>query len=201
MFPIYEVIFFIFAALLIAATVMVIISRNPVHAVLFLVLAFFASAILWMMMQTEFLALVLIFVYVGAVTTLFLFVVMMLNIDLSKTQEKFVRFLPFGLIAMFLLIATMIVVVSPRRFGIAAVSFPCMSANFSNVKAMGSILYTDYLYPFQIAAVILLVAIIAAITLAFHGRKPDAKVQRISEQLEVKKSDRLRLVKMEIEKT
>ncbi|MBT8506373.1 NADH:ubiquinone oxidoreductase subunit J [Coxiella-like endosymbiont of Rhipicephalus sanguineus] len=201
MFPIYEVIFFIFAALLIAAAVMVIVSRNPVHAVVFLVLAFFASAILWMMMQAEFLALVLIFVYVGAVMTLFLFIVMMLNINLSKIQEKFIRFLPFGLIAMFLLIATMIVVVSPRHFGITTVSFPRVSSNFSNVKAMGSLLYIDYLYPLQIAAVILLVAIIAAITLAFHGRKPNTKTQRIPEQLEVKKSDRLRLVKMEIEKT
>ncbi|PMB54696.1 NADH-quinone oxidoreductase subunit J [Coxiella endosymbiont of Rhipicephalus microplus] len=200
MFSIYEAIFFIFAVILIAAALMVIISRNPVHAVLSLVLAFFASAILWMMMQAEFLALVLIFVYVGAVMTLFLFVVMMLNINLSTIQAKFVKFLPFSLIVMFVLIASMIVVVSHRLFGISAVSLPCVSANFSNVKVMGSLLYIDYLYPFQIAAVILLVAIIAAITLAFHGRKSDTKVQQIPQQLKVKKLDRLRLVKMEIKK-
>ena len=198
---IYEVIFFIFAAILIAAAVMVIISRNPVHSVLFLVLAFFASATLWMMMQAEFLALVLIFVYAGAVMTLFLFVVMMLNIDLSKIQERFVRFLPFALIAMLLLIVTMVVVVSPRHFGIAAISLYRVPANFSNVKAIGSLLYTDYLYPFEIAAVILLVAIISAITLTFHGRKPGTKMQKIPGQLKIKKSDRLRVIKMKTEKT
>ncbi|ACJ17982.1 NADH-quinone oxidoreductase subunit J [Coxiella burnetii] len=199
MFPIYEVTFFIFAAVLIAAAAMVIISRNPVHAVLFLVLAFFASAVLWMMMQAEFLALVLIFVYVGAVMTLFLFVVMMLNIDLSDLQQKFVRFLPFGLIAMALLIGMMVVIVSPRHFTVATAHLPHVASNFSNVKAMGSLLYVDYFYPFEIAAVILLVAIIAAITLAFHGRKPNTKFQRVREQLEAKKENRLRVIKMKTE--
>ena len=201
MFPVYEVIFFIFATVLIAAAVMVILSRNSVYAVLFLVLAFFSSAVLWMMMQAEFLALVLIFVYTGAVMTLFLFVVMMMNVDLAKTEEKFVRFLPFALIAMLLLITTMVIVISPSHFGIASVSLPHVPANFSNVRAMGYLLYTNYLYPVEISAVILLVAIIAAITLSFHGRKSDTKTQRISEQLRVKKSDRLRIVKMKVEKT
>src|SRR3990167_4006631 len=184
MFPVYQVTFFVLAAILLTAAVMVIISRNPVHAILFLVLAFVASSILWMMMQAEFLALVLIFVYVGAVMTLFLFVVMMLNIDLSKVREQFVRYLPLGIIVMLLLIASMVVAVSSKHFAIASDRLSFVSADVSNVKAMGSLLYTDYFYPFEIASVILLVAIIAAITLAFHGRKPNTKTQRVMKQLE-----------------
>ncbi len=200
MFPVYQIVFFVIAAILIAAAVMVIISRNPVRAILFLVLAFVASSILWMMMQAEFLALVLIFVYVGAVMTLFLFVVMMLNIDLSKMREQFVRYLPVGIVVMLLLIASMIVVVSPRHSGMMATHLPAVPADFSNVKAMGTLLYTDYLYPFEIASVILLVAIIAAITLAFHGRKANTKAQHILKQLEATKKERLRVVKMKSEK-
>ena len=200
MFPIYSVVFYVFAVVLLASAVMVVISRNPVRSILFLVLAFFASAILWMMLQAEFLSLVLIFVYVGAVMTLFLFVVMMLNIDLSKMREKFVRFLPVGVVVMLLLIAAMIVVVSHKHLPISGHRLPMLPADFSNVKAMGSLLYTQYLYPFEIAAVILLVAIIAAITLAFHGRKPGTKSQKISEQLKAQKKDRLRVVKMKVEK-
>lgn len=200
MFPTYQVIFFIFAIVLIAAAVMVIVSRNPVHSILFLVLAFFASAILWMMLQAEFLALILIFVYVGAVMTLFLFVVMMLNIDLSKIREQFVRFLPIGILIMLLLIATMVVVVLPKYLPSATSHLTHLPANFSNVKAMGNLLYTDYLLPFEIASIILLVAIIAAITLAFYGRKPNTKAQNIAKQLMASKKNRLRVVKMKAEK-
>lgn len=200
MFPIYQVIFFVFAAILVAAAVMVIAVRNPVHSILFLVLAFFASAVLWMMMQAEFLSLILIFVYVGAVMTLFLFVVMMLNIDLSKIREKFVHYLPVGVLVMLLLIASMVVVILPKHLGITATPLTPAPSDFSNVAAMGNLLYTHYIYPFEIAAVILLVAIIAAITLAFHGRKPHTKAQRIMQQLSVKKEDRLRIVKMKADK-
>lgn len=199
MFPIYQVVFFIFATILIAAAVMVIVSRNPVRAILFLVLAFFASAVLWMMLQAEFLALILIFVYVGAVMTLFLFVVMMLNIDMSKMREKFVRFLPLGIIVMLLLIITMALVVSPRHLPASTAHLKHLPADFSNVKAMGSLLYTHYLLPFEIASVILLVAIIAAITLAFHGRKPNTKAQKIAQQLRANKKDRLKIIKMKAE--
>ena len=193
--------FFIFAVVLISSAVMVITLRNPVHAVLFLALTFFTSAILWMMMQAEFLALVLIFIYVGAIMTLFLFVVMMLNINLSEMQEKFVRFLPFSLIAILLLITIIAVVVSFHHFRVVAMfSLPFIPANFSNVRAIGVLLYTNYLYPFEIAAVILLVAIIAAITLAFYGRRLDVKAQKVSEQLKVKKINRLRVVKIEVKK-
>ena len=201
MFPVYEIIFFVFAAILIGAAIMVIASRNPVYSILFLVLAFFASAVLWMMLQAEFLSLVLIFVYVGAVMTLFLFVVMMLNLDLSKMREKFVRFLPFGVVVMLLLIATMIVIVMPNHLPAATRQLERLPADFSNVKAMGMLLYTQYLYPFEIASVILLVSIIAAITLAFHGRKPDTKSQLIGKQLQASKKNRLRIVKMKVEES
>lgn len=201
MFPIYNVIFFIFAIVLIAAATMVIISHNPIHAVLFLILAFFASAVLWMMIQEEFLSLVLIFVYLGAVMTLFLFVIMMLNIDLSKIEQKFVQFLlPIGLLAIFLLITTIVVVIRPRYFSVASTTLSHLPANFSNAKVMGILLYTHYLLPFEIAAVILLVAIIAAIVLAFNGRKFNTKSQRIRKQLETTKENRLRVIKMKAEK-
>ncbi len=200
MFPVYEIIFFVIAAVLIAAAVMVIISRNPVHSILFLVLSFVASAVLWMMMQSEFLSLLLIFVYVGAVMTLFLFVVMMLNIDLSKIREKFVRYLPVGILVMLLLIVSMIVVLSPRYLSVVSGAIKSAPANYSNVKAMGTLLYTDYIFEFEIAAVILLVAIIAAITLAFHGRKANTKTQTIMKQLEANKKDRLQIIKMKPEK-
>ena len=198
MFPIYSVIFFIFAILVIGAGLMVILSRNPVHAILFLILAFFGSSVLWLMLHAEFLALVLVFVYVGAVMTLFLFVVMMLNIDLSRMREKFVRYLPLTAIIALLLIGVMIaILVTPKRFPPLDSHLSNPPADYSNVKSMGELLYTLYLYPFEIAGIILLVAIIAAIGLAFHGRKPNTKTQRIQEQLQANKQDRLRVIKME----
>ena len=193
--------FFIFAAILIAAAAMVITLRNSVYAALFLALTFFTSAILWMMMQAEFLALVLIFIYVGAIMTLFLFVVMMLNINLAKMQEKFVRFLPFSLIVILLFITTMVVVISLRHFrNVATSSLPFIPANVSNVRDMGNLLYANYFYPVEIAAIILLVAIISVISLAFYGRRPDTKSQRVPEQLKVKKLNRLRIVKIEVKR-
>ena len=200
MFPIYSFVFYFFAVVLLFAAVMVIIARNPVHSVLFLVLSFFASAVLWMLIQAEFLSLVLIFVYVGAVMTLFLFVVMMLNIDLSKIQEKFVRYLPYGIAIMVLFMATMIVALSSDSALKAVNRLKYFPEHYSNVRAMGTLLYTHYLYPFEIASVILLVSIIAAIALAFHGRKPNTKHQRISEQVNTHKQDRLRIIKMRSEK-
>ncbi len=198
--PIYQIIFFFFAAVLIAAAVMVILSRNPVRAILFLVLAFFASAVLWMLIQAEFLALVLIFVYVGAVMTLFLFVVMMLNIDIAVIKESFVKYLPYGVLVMVLLVGMMLLVIGPQQLKLVSVLPVHYPADYSNVKAMGILLFTRYLYPFELAAAILLVAIIATIALAFHGRKPSTKTQRINEQLKANKKDRLRLVKMKVDR-
>lgn len=200
MFPTYQVIFYFFAALLVAASTMVIFSRNPVRAVLFLVLAFFTSSVLWMLIQAEFLALVLIFVYVGAVMTLFLFVVMMLNIDLSKQQEKFVRFLPFALLVMVVFVGTLVAAYVPHHLpDLAATALVPTEANVSNTEQLGELLFTNYLYEFEIAGAILLVAIVASISLAFTGRKPNTKVQDIEKQHAATKQSRLRIIKMQAE--
>lgn len=200
-FPIHQVVFFIFAALLVISSLMVIFVRHPVRAVLFLVLSFFASAVLWMSLQAEFLSLILIFVYVGAVMTLFLFVVMMLNVDLSVMKEGFVRYLPIGLLVAALLMGVMFFVLGPKHLQVANAMPTHYGADYSNVKVMGLLLYTHYLYPFEIASLILLVAIISAIALAYHGRRPDNKSQRISEQLKATKKDRLRLVELNEDKS
>jgi len=198
-FPIHQVIFYCFSAVLIGAAIMVITARNPVHAILFLVLAFFATSVLWMLLQAEFLSLLLIFVYVGAVMTLFLFVVMMLNIDLEKMRVKFVRYLPYGFTVMVLLVGTILLVIGPQHLKEASMLPVHYPADYSNTKAMGTLLFTHYLYPFEIAAVLLLVAIISAIALAFHGRKPGTKTQNIQTQLKANKRDRLRIIDIKAE--
>ncbi|MCB1827094.1 MAG: NADH-quinone oxidoreductase subunit J [Coxiellaceae bacterium] len=200
-FPIHQVVFFAFSAVLIIAAMMVVMVRNPVHSVLFLVLCFFASAVLWMTLQAEFLSLVLIFVYVGAVMTLFLFVVMMLNVDLSAMKEGFVKYMPLGLLVAVLLIGTMFFVIGPTHFKEGATLPTHYASTYSNVKAMGGLLYSHYLYPFEVASLILLVAIVAAIALAYHGRRPDNKSQKVSEQLSVTKKDRLRIVDIKADKS
>lgn len=193
-FPVYEVIFYVYAAILLGAGVMVISARNPVHSILFLVLAFFASAVLWMMLQAEFLSLVLVFVYVGAVMTLFLFVVMMLNIDLTAIKECFVKYLPYGILIMLLLIGTMLLVVGSEDLPMAKAMPITRAADYSNTTAIGDLLFTHYLFAFEVAAFILLVAMISAITLAFHGRKPGTKSQTVAKQLKANKQDNLRIV-------
>ena len=191
-----QLVFYLFSAILLLAGIMVITSRNPVYGVLFLVLAFFASAILWMLLEAEFLALTLIFVYVGAVMTLFLFVVMMLNIDLEPLREGFSRFLPFGILVMVALAAILLFVVGPKHFGLPDYpSPPLASADHSNVQMLGEVLYTQYVYPFELAAVLLLVAIISAVGLAHRGPRK-SKTQRTSEQVAVRPEDRVRLVNM-----
>lgn len=200
-FPIHQVVFFVFSAILIISALMVIFVRHPVRSVLFLVLAFFASAVLWMSLQAEFLSLILIFVYVGAVMTLFLFVVMMLNVDLAAMKEGFVRYLPVGLLVAALLIASMFLVLGPKHLQVAGAMPTHYGPEYSNVKAMGTLLYTHYLFPFEVASLILLVAIISAIALAYHGRRPDSKAQRISDQLKARKKDRLRLVDLKGDKS
>lgn len=193
-----QLVFYAFSALMLFSAAMVITSRHPVRAVLFLVLTFFAACCLWMILQAEFLALVLIFVYVGAVMTLFLFVVMMLNIDLAPLREGFVRYLPLGVIVLTLLVALMLFVIGPKQFGISNYQLPVQPADYSNVKVLGELLYTQYTYPFEIAGMLLLVAIISAISLAFRGRR-NSKSQRIAQQVAVKPQDRVRLVKMKPE--
>lgn len=191
--PVHELVFYGFSALLILSATMVVASRNPVRGALFLVFCFFCSSALWMLMEAEFLALALIFVYVGAVMTLFLFVVMMLNMASGKSQEGYVKYLPFGLIIMCIVVGLMLYVLGPGQGIIERADFSYHALGYSNVKELGEVLYTQYFYPFELAAVLLVVAIIAAITLAFRG-KQHRRAQNIAKQLSVSKKDRLRLV-------
>jgi len=179
---------------LIAAATMVITAKNPVKAVLALVLAFFASSVLWMLMQAEFLALVLIFVYVGAVMTLFLFVVMMIRLDPADLKYSVARYYPAGLLALVILVGTALYVFSSKHWSGANTLPTYHGAQYNNITAMGMLLFTHYLYAFEIAAVLLLVGMISAIALAFHGKKPGTKSQSIASQLSATKKDRLRIV-------
>ena len=192
-------IFYFFAAVLVFAAVRVITVRNPVHAALHLVLAFFTCAALWLMLEAEFLAITLVLVYVGAVMVLFLFVVMMLDINVSPLREGFIKYLSVGLSVAALIVIEMFLVVRARNFGSDAVAIPARhGADYSNTRELGSVLYTDYVYPFEIASVILLVAIIAAIALTMR-RRPETKYQNPVDQVAVKRADRVRLVKMKAE--
>ncbi|MGD8629717.1 MAG: NADH-quinone oxidoreductase subunit J [Gammaproteobacteria bacterium] len=195
-----RVIFYIFAAILIFAAARVISVRNPVHAALHLVLAFFTSAGLWLLLEAEFLAITLVLVYVGAVMVLFLFVVMMLDINTSPLREGFIRYLPVGLSVAALIVLEMFLVVRARNFGAEMMAIPERhGADYSNVRELGGLLYTDYVYPFEIASVILLVAIIAAIALTMRKR-PETRSQDPAEQIAVKRADRVRIVAMKAEK-
>ena len=194
-----KAIFYVFAIILIFAAVRVITIRNPVHAALHLVLAFFASSALWMLMEAEFLSITLVLVYVGAVMVLFLFVVMMLDINISEIREGFVSYLPVGFIIGLVLLLEMVMVVGPEFFGLERYASPLPhTAEYSNTAELGSVLYTQYVYPFEIAAAILLVAIIAAISLTMRKR-PDSKRQNPSEQVKVRATDRLKVVQMDVE--
>ena len=190
-------IFYFFAAILVFAALRVITSRNPVHAALNLVLAFFTAAGLWMMLEAEFLAITLVLVYVGAVMVLFLFVVMMLDINLDKLREGFWDYLPMAAVVAVLLVIEMAMILGARHFGLSMVANPAPhAADYSNTKEIGRLLYTDYVYAFELAAVILLVAIVAAIALTLRRRK-DSKYINPAEQVKVKRSDRLRIIKMD----
>ena len=178
----------------------VITVRNPVHAALHLVLAFFTCAGLWLLLEAEFLAITLVLVYVGAVMVLFLFVVMMLDINVSPLREGFVKYLPVGFTVALLIFAEMFMVLGVKNFGADVVAIPERhGADYSNTRELGSVLYTDYVYPFEIASVILLVAIIAAIALTMRKR-PETRSQNPVDQVAVKAADRVRLVEMETEK-
>lgn len=195
-----QFIFYVFGGILVAAGAMVIFSRNPVHSALFLVLAFFTSAGLWLMLEAEFLAITLVLVYVGAVMVLFLFVLMMLDINLVPLREGFTRYLPVGLVVAVAMVAEMALILGPGNFGLERFAAPPRkSADYSNTEALGNVLYTDYLFPFEIASVILLVAIIAAIALTMRHR-PETRYQDPSKQVIVRKAERLRIVKMSAEK-
>lgn len=192
-----KILFYFFAGILLFAATMVITVRNPVRAALFLVLAFFTSAAIWLMLEAEFLAISLVLVYVGAVLVLFLFVVMMLDIDTSALKEGFTRYLPLGLLVAVLIVLELIAVLGAANFGLDQVPVP-EGSDESNTKTLGRLLYTVYVYPFEIASVILTVAIVAAITLTLRPNK--RKTQDPAEQVKVRSKDRVRLIKMASEK-
>jgi NADH-quinone oxidoreductase subunit J len=191
-----HLIFYLFSFIAVCAGIAVITVRNPVHSVLSLVLAFFAMAGNWMLLRAEFLSLILILVYVGAVMTLFLFVVMMLNIDKESKKRSWVRYFPFGLVAVLLMVGLLVAVVGPKYFGITQMPAPpALGPHFSNVEHIGQLLFTDYAYPFEVAGAMLLAAIVAAIVLAHQG--PTArKSQDVDAQVAATPAGRVRLVKM-----
>jgi len=192
-----QFIFYIFATVTVASAIGVVTMRNPVYAALFLILAFFTSAATWILLEAEFLGVVLVLVYVGAVMVLFLFVIMMLDINIDPLREGFIRYLPVGILVAVIVAAEIIIVLSSDTFNMA-IPEP-MPLSYSNTKALGEILYTEYVYPFELAAVILVVAIIAAISLTMRKRKDTTKRQNPSEQVRVKSEDRLRVIKMKSE--
>ncbi len=190
------IIFYVFAITTVVCACAVVTVRNPVHAALFLVLTFFTSAVIWMTLEAEFLAISLVLVYVGAVMVLFIFVVMMLDINIARMREGFVRYLPLGLAVAAIMLLMMLSVVTSDVFVMEVGSEPVAKpADYSNTKALGAVLYTEYVFAFEIAAVILLVAIIAAISLTLRKRGK-TKYQSPSAQISVRKADRLRIVKM-----
>jgi NADH-quinone oxidoreductase subunit J len=192
--------FYLFSAVLVLAGLAVILTRNPVHAALSLVLAFFTASAIWLMLRAEFLAISLVLVYVGAVMVLFLFVVMMLDINLDRLREGFWAYLIPGLVVGGIMVAEMAMVVASRYFGPERLPRPAEAASgYSNTRALGMVMYTDYAYAFEIAAVLLLVAIVAAIALTMRKRK-DTRYVDPAEQVKVRRQDRVRMVSMASEK-
>jgi NADH-quinone oxidoreductase subunit J len=190
-----HLIFYLFAAIAVSSALIVITVRNPVRSVLSLVVTFFAMAGIWMLLHAEFLSLILLLVYVGAVMTLFLFVVMMLHIETEYKHTGFIRFLPLGMAVVIVLTALIIIGLGPDYFAHLQMPLSVKPQNYNNVAAIGSLLYTDYAYPFEVAGVVLLTAMIAAITLTHRGPLR-RKVQNISEQIAVRPEERVRLIKM-----
>ena len=191
------VVFYVFGAILIASALAVITARNPVHAALFLVLSFFTASAIWLLLRAEFLAITLVLVYVGAVMVLFLFVVMMLDINLERLREGFWQYLPLGALVGVLMAAEMAAVLYGRWFGLA-VPPKTLAPGYSNTKELGRLIYTDYVLAFEVAAVVLLVAIIAAISLTLRRRK-DTRAQDPSQQVRAHPAGRVRLVRMPTE--
>ena len=196
-----ELIFYTFSLVLVFAAVAVVTVRNPVYAVLFLVLAFFSASAIWMLLEAEFLAIILVVVYVGAVMVLFLFVVMMLDINLVPLKEGFIRYLPVAvLVAVAMAVELLMVLWSRGRFGVEMFPIPAPNtADYSNTRELGELLYTNYLLPFEVAGVILLVAILAAVALTLRTRT-GIKTQDVSAQVRTRRDESVRLVKMKSEK-
>jgi NADH-quinone oxidoreductase subunit J len=194
-----QILFYVFATVLVGAAIGVITARNPVHSVLYLVLAFFNSAVLWMLLEAEFLALVLVLVHVGAVMVLFLFVVMMLDVNVESVKSGFTRYAPLGVVVMVIIAVELAQVIWVRHMGLGGIGeLTPLPADYNNTRELGLLLYTEYFYAFELAAVILLVAIVAAISLTMR-RRPGLKVQDIAAQVAVRREDRVKLVKMDSE--
>ena len=192
--------FYFFSTILVVASVVVITIRNPVHAALSLVLAFVVSAGIWILLEAEFLAITLILVYVGAVMVLFMFVVMMLDVDLAPLKEGFSRYLPIGVVISLVVIVELVMVFGGDRFGLENIPDPIAKPeDYSNTKELGRILYTTYVYPFELAAVVLVVAIVAAIAITMRGSR-QRKYVTPEFQVGVRRNDRVRIVKMASEK-
>jgi len=198
--PIYEIVFYTFSFIMLGAAVAVISVRNAVYAALCLVLAFFSASAIWMLLEVEFLAIILVVVYVGAVMVLFLFVVMMLDINVEPLKEGFIKYMPAGIVVAVLMVAEFLLVIWAKgRFGEAAFPIPAPNPDgYSNTAAVGELLYSDYLLAFEVAGVILLVAIIAAVALTLRHRSGSHR-QNPAMQVRVRKDERVRLVKMKSE--
>jgi NADH-quinone oxidoreductase subunit J len=196
----HSILFYVFAAIMFGAALGVVFSRNPVHAVMFLVFTFFNAAILWLLAEAEFLAIVLVLVYVGAVMVLFLFVVMMLDVNIEAAKRGLTRYAPLGMgLALVMAIELINVIWLRVQVGPEVGGFAPTPEGYSNTEMLGAVLYTEHVYAFEIAAIILLLAIIAAITLTMR-RRPGLKVQNISKQVAVRAKDRVRVVQMDAEK-
>lgn len=196
-----QLIFYVFAGILLFAATLVITVRNPVHAALALVLAFFNSAALWLMAEAEFLGIALVLVYVGAVMVLFLFVVMMLDVNMAPLREGFARYLPIGALVGVVMVLEMLLVLGSGEVDLAGIGGASGAAveGGNNIRLLGSVLYTVYAYPFELAAIVLLVAIIAAIMLTLR-RRQGTKHQDVARQVRTTKAERLRVVRMTAER-
>ena len=191
-----EGLFYLFATILVASAIGLIVARNPVYSALLLVLCFFTSASIWLLIEAEFLAVVLVLVYVGAVMVLFLFVVMMLDINVEEMRRGFTRYAWVGWLTAFVVIVQIVGLVAARRLGVDVTQgMVPLPADYSNTAHLGRVLYTEYLYPFELAAILLLVAIIGAISLTMR-RRPGLKVQNVARQVATTRDERVRLVKM-----
>lgn len=192
-------VFYFLSTILVLASLRVVTLRNPVHAALHLVLAFFSASGIWILLQAEFLAIALVLVYVGAVMVLFLFVVMMLDINIDRLREGFWNYLPLGVLVASLIVAEMALVVWARFGGVSESVVPQSEAGYSNVQSVGRLLFTEYVYPFELASVILLVGIVAAVALTLRGKRKSKSVNP-SQQVFVQARDRIRVLKMPAEK-